>query len=188
MPLLEHFDFLAPFYDRFLSPPEDGKLIELLDLPEKGNILDAAGGTGRITQLLTGYGRLVVVQDYSHKMLLQTKSKGGITAVTSETEDLPFPDACFARIVIVDAYHHLRDQRNSLGELWRVLSFGGVLVIEEPDINHWGAKLIALVEKLTLMRSHFKQPATISQSLQLLGAETRIEIEGINAWIVGHKR
>ncbi len=187
MPLLKHFDILAPFYDRLLSPPEEGTLVNLLELPEEGVILDAAGGTGRITQLLTGGERLVIVQDYSHKMLLQTKGKGELQAVASETEDLPFPDESFDRIVIVDAYHHLRDQSKSLGELWRVLNEGGVLVIEEPDINHWGVKILAIIEKLMLMRSHFSTPDSISKSIQELGAQTRIEIEGVNAWIVGYK-
>ncbi len=187
MPLQRHFDFLAPFYDRLLSPPEEGTLVNLLELPEEGVILDAAGGTGRIAQLLTGGERLVIVQDYSHKMLLQTKGKEELQAVASETEDLPFPDGSFDRIVIVDAYHHLRDQSKSLGELWRVLSIGGVLVIEEPDINHWEAKILALIEKLLLMRSHFSTPDSIAKSIQELGAQTRIEIEGVNAWIVGYK-
>lgn len=187
MPLQRHFDFLAPFYDRLLSPPEEGTLLNLLELPEEGVILDAAGGTGRIAQLLTGGERLVIVQDYSHKMLLQTKGKGELQAVASETEDLPFPDGSFDRIVIVDAYHHLRDQSKSLGELWRVLNEGGALVIEEPDIRRWPVKFLALAEKLALMRSHFYSPTAIAASLQALGAETRIVTEGANAWIIASK-
>lgn len=187
MPLLNHFDLLAPIYDRLLSPPEEGTLLNLLELPEEGVILDAAGGTGRIAQLLKGEGRRVIVQDISHKMLSQTKSKGNIEAVASETEDLPFPDENFDRIVMVDAYHHLKDQDRSLRELWRVLKSDGVLVIEEPNIRHISVRLIALIEKLALMRSHFYSPEVISESLLALGAQTRIECEGFNAWIVARK-
>jgi demethylmenaquinone methyltransferase/2-methoxy-6-polyprenyl-1,4-benzoquinol methylase len=187
MPLLKHFDFLAPIYDRLFSPPEESTLLSLIELPENGHILDAGGGTGRIAQLLTGDKRLVIVQDYSHKMLMQTKSKDEIEAVASETEDLPFPDNCFERVVIVDAYHHLRDQYQSLRELWRVLNIGGMLIIEEPDIRRWAVKFVALAEKLTLMRSHFEPPASTAQSLQTLGAETRVVTKGVNAWIVGYK-
>jgi hypothetical protein len=61
-------------------------------------------------------------------------------------------------------------------------------VIEEPNIRHIGVKIIALMEKLALMRSHFYSPEAISESLFALGAQTRIELEGFNAWIVARKR
>jgi len=41
------------------------------------------------------------------------------------------------------------------GELWRVLAPGGRILIVEPDIRKVYAKLIAIGEKLLLMRSHF---------------------------------
>ncbi len=187
MPIQKHFDFLAPIYDRLFSPPEEGALLSLIELPENGHILDAAGGTGRIAQLLKGEGRRVIVQDISYKMVSQTKQKGGIEAVASETEDLPFPDESFDRIVMVDAYHHLRNQHQSLKELWRVLKSDGVLVIEEPNIRRTSVKIIALMEKLALMRSHFYSPEVISESLLALSAQTRIEYDGLNTWIVARK-
>lgn len=182
-----HFDFLAPYYDRLLSPPADGKLIELINLTENGIILDAGGGTGRIAQLLTGGTRTVVVQDTSHNMLQQARSKDGIQPVVSETEGLPFPGDHFDRVVIVDAYHHLRDHAQSLGEMWRVLKTGGLLVIEEPDIRRWGVRLIALAEKLALMRSHFDSPVVIGDVLQTLGAEVSIVSEGATSWVIASK-
>lgn len=182
-----HFDFLAPYYDRLLSPPADGRLIELMDLPEQGIILDAGGGTGRIAQLLTGGDRRVIVQDYSHNMLNQARSKDGIKAVNSETEGLPFPEGTFDRVVIVDAYHHLRDQERSLRELWRVLKTGGTLVIEEPDIRHWGVKLAAFFEKLILMRSHFEPPGKISSVLEAMGADPKIITHGYTSWVIAFK-
>ena len=93
MPFLQHFDLIARFYDRLLSPPERGKLVELIDLPEMGIILDAGGGTGRIAQMLTGDDRTIILQDFSHRMLLQSQEKEGMQPVMSETEGLPFPDA-----------------------------------------------------------------------------------------------
>ena len=187
MPTFEHFDLLAPIYDRLISPPDETRLLDLLELPESGTVLDAGGGTGRIAQLLQGDHRDVIVQDSSHKMLLQAVGKAGIRAVLSETEDLPFPNESFDRIVIVDAYHHLRDQRKSLSELLRVMKSDGILVIEEPDIQRWAVKFVALAEKLALMRSHFHSPTIISKTLEGLGAQTSIEFEGHTAWLVVRK-
>ena len=43
-----------------------------------------------------------------------------------------------------------------------VLKPGGSIVIEEPDIRKFTVKLIALAEKITLMRSHFLSPDKIA--------------------------
>jgi demethylmenaquinone methyltransferase/2-methoxy-6-polyprenyl-1,4-benzoquinol methylase len=44
----------------------------------------------------------------------------------------------------------------------RVLEPEGRSVIEEPDIRTFGVKLVALAEKILLMRSHFLSPIQIA--------------------------
>ena len=56
---------------------------------------------------------------------------------------------------MIDALHHVINQRQTGKELWRVLAPGGRLVIVEPDIHKFSVKMLALGEKLLLMRSHF---------------------------------
>jgi ubiquinone/menaquinone biosynthesis C-methylase UbiE len=184
----DHFDFLAPLYDRVIRLPEDTRLAEMVGLPIAGRLLDAGGGTGRIAQRFVDQAGLVVVADTSVKMLRQASSKEHLCCmVGGATERLPFPEASFERVIVVDAFHHLADQERSLGEFWRVLMPGGRLVIEEPDIRHFGVKLVALAEKLTLMRSHFVPAEEIAALLSNLGASTTIHREGYNVWAVGHK-
>ena len=60
---------------------------------------------------------------------------------------------------MVDALHHVIHQGQTAREMYRVLKPGGRIVIEEPDIRKFGVKLIAVAEKLLLMRSHFLSPA-----------------------------
>jgi demethylmenaquinone methyltransferase/2-methoxy-6-polyprenyl-1,4-benzoquinol methylase len=86
----------------------------------------------------------------------------GIDAVNTESEHLPFEPQIFERIIMVDALHHVKDQEKSLQEMWRVLAPGGKIVIEEPDIRLFVVKLLALGEKLLLMRSHFLDPHQIA--------------------------
>jgi len=187
MPLLDHFSILAPLYDRLISTPERTKILELARLPTEGSLLDAGGGTGRISQQLVGHAKQVVVLDESVKMLREAKSKNGLRAVGSATEELPFSDASFDRVTMVDALHHVAHQKLSLMELWRVLKPGGVIVVEEPDIQHFGVKLVALAEKLALFRSHFLTPERISEQLIDFGAKTHIVREKPNAWIIAEK-
>lgn len=187
MPLLDHFDILAPLYDRLITNPEETKIVQLARLPTEGSLLDAGGGTGRISQHLVEYARQVIVLDSSINMLTQALSKNGLRAVGSETEFLPFENASFERVTMVDALHHVAEQKRTLREIWRVLKPGGILVVEEPDIKHFAVKLVALAEKLALFRSHFLSPERISDHLQELGAKTQIVREKPNAWIIAEK-
>ena len=188
MPIFDHFDFLAPIYDRVIRAPGESPLFALLDPPPSGWLLDAGGGTGRVAAALSERFEKVVIADGSRPMLGQALAKGCCAAVAGYTERLPFSDGAFERVIMVDAYHHLSDQRASLDELWRVLAPGGRLVIEEPDIAVFGVKMVALAEKLALMRSHFVRPEAIAAGLEALGAATKIVRQDHNAWILGERR
>ena len=153
--MLHHFDIIAPFYDRVIHKLDLERLIKFLKLPARGRLLDAGGGTGRVSSRLRAMIDDVVVCDLSLAMLKQARHKGRLWTVQSHIEQLPFPDESFERIVVVDALHHFCDQWQSIRELMRVLKTGGYLVIEEPNIDNLIIKWIALAEKLFLMRSHF---------------------------------
>lgn len=185
--VLDHFGLLAPFYERFIRPREPQTLRTLADLPTSGALLDAGGGTGRVAQFLRGRAAQVVVADLSPKMLQQARKKEGLLLVCSETEELPFLDESFARVIMVDALHHVRDQRRAAGELWRVLRPGGRIVIEEPDARTLGTKLIAWGERLALMRSRLLSPAQIAELFGYPNARVHIRTEGSTAWVVVEK-
>jgi len=89
----------------------------------------------------------------------------------------------------VDAFHHVCDQPQTVQELWRVLAPGGCLVIEEPDLRTFAVKIVAVAEKLALMRSHFLSPTDIAALFDFPGAEIRIETEteGFNTWVIVQK-
>lgn len=187
MPKLDHFSFLAPFYDKVLPPRQSDKLIEIVDLPTSGLLLDAGGGTGRISIGLRDYAKNIVVGDLSVPMLKQTKGKNGIIPVGTHAEILPFPDELFDRVIMIDAFHHVCNQEESARELWRVLKPGGRLVIEEPDVRKFSVKLIAIAEKLALMRSNFMNPERIQNLFNFSNQTTQIMLDGFNAWVIVEK-
>lgn len=153
--MFDHFDLLAPIYDLVIPPPDPDRLRRLLRLPTQGRVLEAGGGTGRVASLLIPLVGTLVINDLSQPMLEQARSKGALHPVRSYVERLPFPDASFDRVFAVDALHHFSDHHTAIGELLRVLRPAGRMVIEEPDIKRFSVKLIALAERLALMKSHF---------------------------------
>jgi demethylmenaquinone methyltransferase/2-methoxy-6-polyprenyl-1,4-benzoquinol methylase len=189
MPVLNHFGFLAPFYDKLIKPKPPEYLYDFLQLPTDGLLLDAGGGTGRVAQFMLGKSAGVVLADLSIEMLAEAPDKGDFLRVCSHTEGFPFPDGSFTRILMVDALHHVCDQPQTARELWRVLAPGGYLVIEEPDLRTFAVKLVAIAEKLALMRSHFLSPPDIAAFFDFPQAKTHIEseVDGFNAWVIVQK-
>jgi ubiquinone/menaquinone biosynthesis C-methylase UbiE len=186
--MIDHFGFLAPFYERVIPPPEIEQLQGLLKLPVQGRLLDAGGGTGRVSAQLIPLVEELVLTDSSAGMLAQARQKRGLRITQSHTERLPFADGSFDRILVVDALHHFKDQKEALADITRVLKTGGRIVIEEPNLKHFKVKLIALAEKLALMQSHFLYPEEIRDELARYGLRTAIEEDSqFNTWVIGDK-
>ncbi len=178
----DHFDILAPHYDRVIRFERVVKMLDVLALPAPGRLLDAGGGTGRVAEHLRPHVDEIVVADISRGMLAQARAKS-LAAACAESERLPFADGAFERVLMVDALHHVIHQAQTVAELFRVLRPGGRLVIEEPDLRTFAVKLIAVAEKLALMRSHFLTPPQIAALLPT-GAQVSIETQDYNAWVI----
>jgi len=186
--MFDHFNLLAPFYERLIPAPDSGRLEYLLDLPISGRLLDAGGGTGRVSSPLRPFVNHIFLTDVSLGMLQQAKQKEFLAVSLAHAENLPFPGELFDRVLVVDALHHFCNQEIAIKELLRVLKTGGRMVIEEPDLRRFKVKLIALAEKVTLMRSQFYSPEKIAQFVSSLGYSLRIERDDkITAWIVVDK-
>jgi demethylmenaquinone methyltransferase/2-methoxy-6-polyprenyl-1,4-benzoquinol methylase len=99
-----------------------------------------------------------------------------LPVVLADVTHLPFSAGVFDRVLVVDAYHHFVDpspeyaQRMAGVELLRVLKCGGRLVLEEPNLRRWQARLIAVAERVLLMGSRFLSPESLVRRLEGEGA------------------
>jgi len=184
MPGFDHFNLIGPIYDLIFGRRVDLEIVDRAAVKPVHKVLDVGGGTGRVTVLFTRIAQKTVNADYARKMLYEAQEKG-VDCVQTLSEKLPFDDRTFDRIIIVDALHHVVDQQRTLNEMWRLLTTGGKMIIEEPNIHHWSIKLIALGEKLLFMRSHFIKPERIASMCQF-DPTAKVELireKGI-AWVI----
>lgn len=187
MPRLDHFDLLAPIYDRILWAAPEG-LGQMLNLPTKGALLDLGGGTGRVTAQFAGLAAQVIVVDTSRGMLRRAAARRGLRPILAAAEGLPFADGSIARIVMVDTVHHLLDVEAAFREAARVLAPEGRLLIGEPNWRTLSMRLMAWAEKLAFMRSHPYPPETIVEMARRNGLLARsVAVDKREVWIVADK-
>jgi demethylmenaquinone methyltransferase/2-methoxy-6-polyprenyl-1,4-benzoquinol methylase len=182
------FDWLGPFYDHIFGTKDTAAFDEPLALPANGWLLDLGGGTGRSSDGLAGKVDQLVLCDLSMPMLRKASTKDHHHRVQASATHLPFAEGAFNRILVVDALHHMPEQHATTGEMVRTLKSGGRLLIEEPDIRLFAVKLIALMEKVLMMKSYFHTPDEIKGMAESFGTRAAVAADGRgSAWIMVDK-
>jgi SAM-dependent methyltransferase len=103
-------------------------------------VLDVGCGTGTMVTHLARYGRVYGV-DMDHEAVGYCYERDLHTVVQAAAGHLPFPDATFDLVTMLDVLEHIEDERNTLDEVSRVLRPGGVLTVAVPAYRFlWGAQ------------------------------------------------
>ncbi len=116
----------------------------LARLPRGSTALEIACGTGHTTELLAAAGLRVIATDLTSQMMAQARARASSTFVRADAFRLPFRDASFDAVVSTRFMHLFphAEQRQLLGEMYRVLRTGGELVVDFD--NHTSRWLMAL--------------------------------------------
>jgi ubiquinone/menaquinone biosynthesis C-methylase UbiE len=167
------YDEIGVGYDdtRRADPYITSRLLHFLDVLEGGLYLDAACGTGNYTVAMAARtGAAFHGIDLSEHMLEIAGSKSGeVQWSHGDVSSLPYRDGTFLGATCVLAIHHFKDLGEALGELFRVLSRGR-LVIFTADKKQMDGYWLNEYFPETMRRSTAKMPSFNEVSLALEAA------------------
>lgn len=169
----DDFHHIAGIYNKVASYSVTPLILEELDLPCDGILIDAGGGTGRVAAELCKFVRLTIVADVSMGMLRYANKKN-LDCVNTPTEYLPIKSNSVDRIIMMDSFHHLENHKKTVFELFRILKKDGRITIIEPNIRKPVVWFISFAEKIFLMRSNFKSGKKIADFFSDLKVEVNI--------------
>jgi len=123
----KRFDFM-----RFIQK----RTVDLIGLKPGMALLDVGCGTGWATRyvasLAAGQGRFCGI-DISPGMIerAEAQSTEGTEFRLGNSEQLPYTDGSFDRIICTNSFHHYRDPLKATQEFSRVLKIGGMLYLTD---------------------------------------------------------
>ncbi|MEA2888797.1 MAG: hypothetical protein QOD11_3157 [Bradyrhizobium sp.] len=133
------YDAAAPSFERHRALPDGvpetirAAVLEAIDASSP-RLLDLGAGTGRIGVPFIAAGDDYVGIDLSFGMLSEFRRRAASSAraarlVRADGERLPFADASFDAIMLIQVFGGMRGWRRLLAEVRRVLRGAGVLVL-----------------------------------------------------------
>jgi ubiquinone/menaquinone biosynthesis C-methylase UbiE len=146
-PVVEFFDRRAQDYDREYTHQTPGghalrarrkKVMELFDQPH-GKVVDVGCGPGAMAQEILQRGCSFWGVDPSQKMIDICRSRfpasQQIRFLPGDALELPLPDGFFDAALCMGVLDALRDRRQAVREMLRVLKPGGTLIVTFTNIR-----------------------------------------------------
>lgn len=99
-------------------------------------VLDAACGAGYGASYLGELGASIVGVDINAEAVSEARKRyPDISFLTMDCARLTFEDASFDGVVAFEMIEHIPDYTACLGEIWRVLRSGGLLILSTPNVS-----------------------------------------------------
>lgn len=161
---------LAESYDRreacVVDPRHRRRLLEALDealrvVSDAPEVLDACGGSGNVSAILSGSGIVPAVVDVSSEMLAQWISRAQGMGLAPETHVAPIESflrddrRCWDLIAFSSALHHLEHPAEVLAlAATRLKEGGAILTIYDPTLATRMLRLLRMVDWIGYLLLH----------------------------------
>jgi ubiquinone/menaquinone biosynthesis C-methylase UbiE len=176
--LLTAYDVVAPSFDRHRAMPAGvpeairAAILETVHVSSP-RLLDLGAGSGRIGAPFVAAGDDYVGVDLSAGMLREFAERSADRArlVQADGAGLPFRDAAFDAVLLVQVFGGLRGWRKFIAEARRVLRPGGALILGRTDMPPDGLdarmkeRLAAILNELDAGQDRANARGEIEQSL-----------------------
>ncbi|MGV8084494.1 MAG: class I SAM-dependent methyltransferase [Coriobacteriia bacterium] len=153
--------------------PDDGAAIAAeLGLSEADSVLDVGGGIGVLASYVAAAsGCTVTVLDRDPSAVAEALSRPGVSGVLGDAASMPFPDASFDAAILIDAFHHVADQRSAVFEIARVLRSGAKVLVAERNPRYFAARLTFAYERIIGESVLAHEPEELAEMFRLAGIE-----------------
>jgi len=126
---------LALYRRSVLKQRKVAEVTGLLGPTEGLRCLDLGSDNGVVSLLLREGGGEWSSGDLTEEAVASIRSLVQSEAHLVRGDGLPFPDATFDRVVVVDMLEHVADESAFVGELARVTKAGGRLIVNTPHLK-----------------------------------------------------
>ncbi len=194
--LTSTYDAAAPHFDRHRALP-DGvtdairtAVLACVDVP-RPRLLDLGAGTGRIGARFVAAGDDYVGLDLSHGMLRAFAQREGNPCppwlVRADARRLPFRDAAFDVVLLVQVFGGMSGWREVLADAKRVLRRSGAIMTGRTIAPAEGLdaqmkrQLASLLDDMKVRRDGTNARDDVQRALDAAGGRTRIDAAAWNA-------
>jgi len=111
-------------------------ILSYLALEKNDKILDYGSATCEMSEWLASMGYDVTAIDISHELLAFSKKRDmsrRLKYACVDCEELAFKDEAFDKIICFEILHHLPNPEKGAEEMYRVLRWGGRILVSEPN-------------------------------------------------------
>lgn len=108
---------------------------DFVKIPAGAKVLDYGSGGGTYLSYFHSRGVDIVGAEISEVMIEACSKAGLMMRRVQSFDDIPFPDAEFDVVYLMQVFEHLRKPRRFMQELARVLKTGGVLYLALPNAD-----------------------------------------------------
>lgn len=120
-------------------------------------VIDVGCGSGLLTDFCKSQGNQVIGIDITSQV--KTTRTRSLDVVQGDIEQVfPFPDETFSLAICIEVVEHLLQPDRMLGEIYRVLKPGGILILSTPNYAYWVLRVLYLFGQLPvgLPGRHYK--------------------------------